>query len=68
VHDVTVADGKVRLSADATAIDPVLKVLAGAGVRSLVSQPPTLEELFLRHYETPAAGTPASEQPTGVGR
>ena len=24
--------------------------LAAAGVRSLVSQPPTLEELFLRHY------------------
>jgi polyether ionophore transport system ATP-binding protein len=22
------------------------------GVRSLVSQPPTLEELFLRHYQT----------------
>jgi ABC-type multidrug transport system ATPase subunit len=25
--------------------------LTGAGVRSLVSQPATLEELFLRHYE-----------------
>jgi ABC-2 type transport system ATP-binding protein len=24
--------------------------LAGAGIRSLTSQPPTLEELFLRHY------------------
>jgi hypothetical protein len=27
-------------------------------VRSLVSQPPTLEELFLRHYQ--------AEQPTGA--
>ena len=26
--------------------------LSAAGVRSLVSQPPTLEELFLRHYQT----------------
>ena len=25
-------------------------MLGGAGVRSLISQPPTLEELFLRHY------------------
>jgi ABC-2 type transport system ATP-binding protein len=25
-------------------------VLGDTGVRSLVSQPPTLEELFLRHY------------------
>jgi ABC-2 type transport system ATP-binding protein len=28
----------------------VLSALASAGVRSLVSRPPTLEELFLRHY------------------
>ncbi|GAB4658305.1 hypothetical protein MOKP64_06000 [Mycobacterium avium subsp. hominissuis] len=27
-------------------------MLGDAGVRSLVSQPPTLEELFLRHYDT----------------
>jgi ABC-2 type transport system ATP-binding protein len=26
--------------------------LSAAGVRSLTSQPPTLEELFLRHYQT----------------
>ena len=24
--------------------------LAGLGVRSLISRPPTLEEMFLRHY------------------
>ena len=28
---------------------------ADSGVRSLVSQPPTLEELFLRHYDTGGA-------------
>ena len=28
--------------------------LPAVGVRSLVSQPPTLEELFLRHYGNPA--------------
>ena len=28
----------------------MLRQLAAAGVRSLISQPPTLEELFLRHY------------------
>jgi ABC-2 type transport system ATP-binding protein len=31
--------------------DEVLRRLADAGVLSLVSQPPTLEELFLRHYD-----------------
>jgi len=29
-------------------------VLARAGVRTLRSEPPTLEELFLRHYTDPA--------------
>jgi ABC-2 type transport system ATP-binding protein len=28
-----------------------MRHLATFGVRSLSSQPPTLEELFLRHYE-----------------
>ena len=39
------------------------------GVRSLVSQPPTLEELFLRHYEAPepVAGAAVSAF-TGTGR
>ena len=32
------------------ALDPALRRLTAVGVRSLVSQPPTLEELFLRHY------------------
>ena len=31
-------------------LDPTIRRLAELGVRSLVSHPPTLEELFLRHY------------------
>ena len=31
--------------------DEVLQLLTRAGVHSLTSQPPTLEELFLRHYQ-----------------
>ena len=29
----------------------MLAELTAVGVRTLTSQPPTLEELFLRHYE-----------------
>lgn len=36
---------------DSESLDSVLKELAGFGVTSLISQPPTLEELFLSHYE-----------------
>ena len=41
---------RVRCEVDGEAFDALLRILAGAGVRSLTSAPPTLEELFLRHY------------------
>ncbi|WP_420711282.1 MULTISPECIES: DUF4162 domain-containing protein [unclassified Streptomyces] len=50
VHDVEVRGLKVRLQADTDKLDAVLRSLAASGVRSLTATPPTLEELFLRHY------------------
>jgi ABC-2 type transport system ATP-binding protein len=50
VHDAAFADGRVRFDVDTDQLDDVLRHLAGFGVRSLRSAPPTLEELFLRHY------------------
>jgi polyether ionophore transport system ATP-binding protein len=35
-------------------LQPVLEKLVRQGVKSLVSRPPTLEEIFLRHYERAA--------------
>jgi polyether ionophore transport system ATP-binding protein len=58
VHDLDVVGTRVHCQVDNAALDDVLKRLAEAGVRSLVSQPPTLEELFLRHY-TDGSGRPA---------
>jgi ABC-2 type transport system ATP-binding protein len=44
---------------DTEHLDELLAFLARVGVRSLVTQPPTLEELFLQHYTEarPAAAT-----------
>jgi ABC-2 type transport system ATP-binding protein len=57
VHDLEVDGTRVRLQVDAEQIDAVLRRLTSVGVHSLVSQPPTLEELFLRHYQAePPAG------------
>ncbi|MFD4151898.1 ATP-binding cassette domain-containing protein [Streptomyces hydrogenans] len=50
VHDLRVEGRRVRLQVDTDKLDPVLAALLTAGVRSLTSTPPTLEELFLRHY------------------
>jgi ABC-2 type transport system ATP-binding protein len=50
---------------DADHRDELLRRLTDAGVRSLESRPPTLEELFLRHYEGSAAvGTGAAAAAT----
>jgi ABC-2 type transport system ATP-binding protein len=51
VHDLTVQGTRVRFQVDTERLDDVLRELTRAGVRTLVSRPPTLEELFLRHYE-----------------
>jgi ABC-2 type transport system ATP-binding protein len=50
VHHVTDVDGHVRFDVDGPALGGAIAHLATFGIRSLVSQPPTLEELFLRHY------------------
>jgi len=51
VHDVRVEGTRVSCTVDTEQLDRVLSVLVDHGVRNLVSQPPTLEQLFLRHYE-----------------
>ncbi|MFJ7996647.1 ATP-binding cassette domain-containing protein [Streptomyces sp. NPDC096310] len=56
VHDLDVQGTRVRLQVDTDKLDAVLRCLSGAGVRSLSSTPPTLEELFLRHYAADGAG------------
>jgi ABC-2 type transport system ATP-binding protein len=50
VHDVAVEGRRVELEVDTEKLGETLKVLTRLGVRSLTSQPPTLEQLFLRHY------------------
>jgi ABC-2 type transport system ATP-binding protein len=50
VHGLTVDGDRVHCEVDTAQLTPVLARLTAAGVLSLVSRPPTLEELFLRHY------------------
>ena len=52
VHGLQVDGTRVRCEVDAERLDAVLRQLVAVGVRGLVSQPPTLEELFLRHYQS----------------
>lgn len=52
VVDASVDGRTLRAQVDGDHLGEVVKALGDAGVRSLVSQPPTLEDLFLRHYDT----------------
>jgi ABC-2 type transport system ATP-binding protein len=49
---------RVRCEVDSDKLEDLLRVLVAAGVRTLVSQPPTLEELFLRHYSAASDESP----------
>jgi ABC-2 type transport system ATP-binding protein len=60
VHDLSSYGSHVHLSVDQSELDAVMRHLAGAGLRNLVSRPPTLEELFLRHYR--------HDEPVGAAR
>ncbi|MFC4010160.1 ATP-binding cassette domain-containing protein [Nonomuraea purpurea] len=50
VHNVKEERGGVRFGVDAEHLDAAVRHLTRFGIHSLVSHPPTLEELMLRHY------------------
>jgi ABC-2 type transport system ATP-binding protein len=58
VHAATVTGTKSSLDVEPGAMGDVLGYLARYGIRDLVSRPPTLEELFLRHYEGQSEAQP----------
>jgi len=55
VHDAKVGAATFAGQVDTDHLDGLLKALTAIGVKTLVSRPPTLEELFLRHYEPEGA-------------
>ncbi|MCW2787275.1 MAG: sle [Marmoricola sp.] len=55
VHDLVVVGQVVSCAVDPEALGTVLASLAAAGLHSLTSTPPTLEELFLDAYRAPSA-------------
>jgi ABC-2 type transport system ATP-binding protein len=58
VHGLEIDGNRVRFAVDTDHLDVTVRRLAELGVRSLVSHPPTLEELFLRHYGDELAREP----------
>ena len=50
VHHPRLTDGRVTFDVDTDHLDGAIAALSALGLRSLAAHPPTLEELFLRHY------------------
>jgi ABC-2 type transport system ATP-binding protein len=62
VHDVRRDDGRVMFTVDDDALPAAMEHLLPLGIRSLVSTPPTLEELFVHHYGSQEAVPAGGEQ------
>jgi len=50
VHDITMRQGGLTFNVDSGEVGPVIEFISGFGVIKLESAPPTLEDLFMRHY------------------
>ncbi|AYG00480.1 ABC transporter ATP-binding protein [Lactococcus allomyrinae] len=51
VHDLKIDGTKASFQADSDKVDEILSTITQYGVKKLESMPPTLEDLFMRHYE-----------------
>src|SRR6266700_3634345 len=60
VHAAEVRGTHLHCEVDPAALNDVLTRLTAAGVVALTCRPPTLEELFLRHYSAERAGPGAT--------
>jgi ABC-2 type transport system ATP-binding protein len=56
VHDVEVKGQLYSIHVDGEALDEVMKYVSRYGIMRLESAPPTLEDLFMRHYEGGSVG------------
>lgn len=52
IHDVQFLDGTLTFQADPDALDAATKKIADFGLTRITCTPPTLEELFIRYYDS----------------
>jgi ABC-2 type transport system ATP-binding protein len=53
IHELVVDGDRIRCEVDRETLSTAIARLSAAGLTSLECRPPTLEELFLEHYERP---------------
>ncbi|RCW62736.1 ABC transporter ATP-binding protein [Saliterribacillus persicus] len=60
VHDVREEEGKLGFQVDTENLDQVMQYVSKFGITKLESKSPTLEDLFMRHYEKDSPNRGAS--------
>ena len=61
VHNVEKKDATISLQVDTEQLEHVMKFVSKYGIVKLESAPPTLEDLFMRHYEGEKGKLPSGE-------
>jgi len=52
IHDIQGEENKLSFQVDTEHLDKVIRYISQFGILKLESAPPTLEDLFMRHYES----------------
>jgi len=56
IYNISIEQKNIRFEVDTEAMDVVIRYISQFGIQKLESTPPSLEELFMRHYDTSARG------------
>jgi len=56
IHNILVEQNNIRFEVDTEEIDAVIRFVSQFGIQKLESAPPSLEDLFMRHYDTSVGG------------
>lgn len=62
MHDLTYDDGHLAFDVDNASVTSVLRELTELDIANLTITPPSLEELFMRHYGDTPTDVPEGEQ------
>jgi len=56
IHNILVEQNNIRFEVDTEEIDAVIRYVSQFGIKKMESAPPSLEDLFMRHYDTSVGG------------
>jgi len=56
IHNILVEQNNIRFEVDTEEMDTVIRFVSQFGIKKMESAPPSLEDLFMRHYGTPVGG------------